>query len=66
MLKIMRKIIATSKLYGHDELHIPKKVIKEYTATEISQDTIFDWSIKDNKIILTPRKKVSIEDVKYD
>jgi hypothetical protein len=55
--------IATSKVYGHDELHIPRKVINKYTYTTISNDTIVDWYIRENEIILKPRKKVSVEDI---
>lgn len=55
--------IATSKVYGHDEIHIPRKIIKEYDYTDITNDTIIDWYIRDNEIILRPRKKVTVEDI---
>lgn len=55
--------IATSKVYGHDEIHIPRKIIDEYKYTEISNDTIIDWYIRDNEIILKPRKKVTVEEI---
>lgn len=55
--------IATSKVYGHEEIHIPRKIIKEYTYTEITNDTIIDWYIRDDEIILKPRKKVTVEEI---
>ena len=55
--------IATSKVYGHEEIHIPRKIIKEYTYTEITNDTIIDWYIRDDEIILKPRKKVIVEEI---
>ena len=55
--------IATSKVYGHEELHIPRKRIEEYEYTEITTDTIIDWYIKGNDIILKPRKKVTVEEI---
>lgn len=55
--------IATSKVYGHEELHIPRKIIEEYEYTEITTDTIIDWYISGNDIILKPRKKVTVEEI---
>lgn len=55
--------IATSKVYGHDEIHIPRKIITEYEYTEITNDTIIDWYIRENEIILKPRKKVTVEEI---
>ncbi len=55
--------IATSKVYGHEEIHIPRKVIKKYDYVEITNDTLIDWYIMDNDIILRPRKKVTVEDI---
>lgn len=60
---MLKNRIATSKVYGHDELHIPQKIIKEYSYTNISKDTIIDWYIQDNEIILRPRKKISVEEM---
>ena len=58
-------IMATSKIYGHDEIHIPKRIIKEYeNITPLTQGTLIDWIIRDGEIILKPRKKASIEDIK--
>lgn len=55
--------LASSKLYGNDELHLPKIIKEEFKKFPIDENTIFDWDIKDNEIILTPRKKVTINDV---
>ena len=55
--------LATSKLYGNDELHLPKIIKEEFKNFKIDENTIFEWDIKDNEIILTPRKKVTLEDV---
>ena len=55
--------LATSKIYGHDELHIPKEIKKTYTHTPLQKGTIIDWEIRDNEIILRPRKKVTVEDI---
>lgn len=55
--------LATSKLYGNDELHLPKIIKKEFKHFKIDENTIFEWSIKGNEIILTPRQKVTFDDV---
>lgn len=55
--------LASSKLYGNDELHLPKIIKEEFTDFKIDENTIFEWDIKDNEIILTPRKKITLEDV---
>ncbi|MDO5851075.1 MAG: hypothetical protein Q4Q23_01150 [Methanobacteriaceae archaeon] len=48
--------LATSKLYRNDELHLPKIIKEEFKDFVIDENTIFDWDIEDNNIILTPRK----------
>lgn len=55
--------LASSKLYGNDELHLPKIIKEEFKEFKIDKNTIFDWDIKDNEIILTPRQKVTFDDV---
>ena len=55
--------LASSKLYGNDELHLPKIIKEKFKEFPIDENTIFDWSIKNNEIILTPRQKVTIDDV---
>ena len=54
--------LASSKLYGNDELHLPK-IIEEFKQFPIDENTIFEWDIKDDEIILTPRQKVTLDDV---
>ena len=56
-------VLASSKLYGNDELHLPKIIKEEFKEFVIDENTIFEWDIKDNDIILTPRQKVRLEDV---
>lgn len=56
-------VLASSKLYGNDELHLPKIIKEEFKKFDIDENTIFEWDIKDNEIILTPRKKVTLNDV---
>ena len=56
-------VLASSKLYGNDELHIPKVVKNGFKSFEIDSDTIFDWDIRDDEIILIPRRKVNLDDV---
>lgn len=58
-----KMVLASSKLYGNDEIHIPKAIKKAFKQFQIDEDTIFDWDIKDNEIILTPRKKVKLDDI---
>ena len=55
--------LASTKLYGNDKLHLPKIVKDEFKEFEIDKNTVFDWDVKDNQIILTPRRKVTLEDV---
>lgn len=55
--------LANSKLYGNDELHLPKIIKKEFKKFEIDKNTIFEWDIVNDDIILTPRKKVTFDDV---
>ncbi len=55
--------LANSKLYGNDELHLPKIIKKEFKKFEIDKNTIFEWDIVNDDIILTPRKKVTLDDV---
>ncbi len=56
-------VLASSKLYGNDELHLPKIIKEEFKEFVIDENTIFEWDIKDKDIILTPRQKVRLEDV---
>ena len=55
--------LASSKLYGNDELHLPKVIKEEFKKFPIDEKTIFKWDIKYNEIILTPRQKVTLNDV---
>ncbi|KZX11839.1 hypothetical protein MBORA_13790 [Methanobrevibacter oralis] len=55
--------LATSKLYGNDELHLPKIIKDEFKDFPIDKNTIFDWDIQDNNIIITPRQKTTFDDV---
>ena len=55
--------LASSKLYGNDELHLPKIIKEKFNLFKIDKNTIFEWDIKDNSIIITPRQKVSFDDV---
>lgn len=55
--------LASSKLYGNDELHLPKIIKEEFKDFTIDENTIFEWDIIDDKIILLPRQKVTIDDV---
>ena len=55
--------LASSKIYGNDELHLPKIIKEQFKAFKIDKDTIFDWNIQDDKIIITPRKKVTTDDI---
>lgn len=55
--------LASSKLYGNDELRLPKIIKEEFKEFPIDENTIFEWDIKDNEIILTPRQNVTLNDV---
>lgn len=55
--------LASSKLYGNDELHLPKIIKEKFKKFPIDENTIFDWDIEDNTILLKPRKKVTFDDV---
>lgn len=55
--------LASSKLYGNDELHLPKIIKEKFKEFPIDENTIFDWDIQDNIILLKPRKKVTFDDV---
>ena len=55
--------LASSKLYGNDELHLPKIIKEKFNLFKIDKNTIFEWDIKGNSIIITPRRKVSFDDV---
>ena len=55
--------LASSKLYGNDELYLPKIIKEEFKQFPIDENTIFEWDIKDDEIILTPRQKVTLDDV---
>lgn len=55
--------MASSKLYGNDELHLPKIIKEEFKEFPIDENTIFEWDIRDGEIILTPRQKVTLDDV---
>ena len=55
--------LASSKLYGNDELNLPKIIKEEFKQFPIDENTIFEWDIKDDEIILTPRQKVTLDDV---
>ena len=55
--------LATSKLYGNDELHLPKIIKEKFKEFPIDKNTIFEWDIQNNNIILTPRQKVTLNDV---
>lgn len=55
--------LASSKLYGNDELHLPKIIKENFKEFPIDENTIFDWDIEDNTILLKPRKKVTFDDV---
>lgn len=55
--------MASSKMYGNDEIHIPKIIKKNFKPFELDEDTIFDWTIKGDEIILKPRKKIELEDI---
>ena len=50
-------------MYGNDELHIPKVVKNSFKDFELDENTIFEWDVVDGNIILTPRRKVSLDDV---
>lgn len=56
-------VLASSKIYGNDELHIPKAIKKAFKSVKIDENTIFDWDIKGDEIILKPRKKVTLDDI---
>lgn len=56
-------VMVNSKMYGNDELHIPKIIKKNFKPFELDENTIFEWTIQDDKIILKPRKKIELEDV---
>ena len=55
--------LASSKLYGNDELHLPKIIKEKFNHFKIDKETIFEWDIKGNSIIITPRQKVNFDDV---
>ena len=55
--------LASSKLNGNDELQLPKIIKEEFKDFPIDENTIFEWDIQDNNIILTPRQKVTLNDV---
>lgn len=55
--------LASSKLYGNDELHLPKIIKEKFKKFPIDENTIFDWDIQDNTILFKPRKKVTFDDV---
>ena len=59
----MVNCLASSKLNGNDELHLPKIIKEKFTSFELDENTIFDWSIEGDIIILKPRKKVTTEDI---
>ena len=50
-------------MYGNDELHIPKAVKNAFKACVIDEDTIFEWDVQGDVIILKPRRKVTLDDV---
>lgn len=54
---------ASSKLYGNEELHLPKIVKEKFNHFKIDKERIFEWDMKGNSIIITPRQKVSFDDV---
>ena len=37
--------LASSKLYGNDELHLPKIIKEEFKQFPIDENTIFEWDI---------------------
>ena len=51
-----------NKLYG-DDLHLTTITKKEFKKFPIDENIDFDWDIRDNNIILTPRQKVTFDDV---
>ena len=52
-----------NRSFSNDELHLPKIIKEKFKEFEIDENTIFEWDIVDNKIILTPRQKVTLDDV---
>ena len=59
----MDNILATTTLYKHFQLAIPKAIRNQFKDLNID-DTILDWSINENnEIIIKPRKKVNLDDV---
>lgn len=53
----------SSKLYSNDELYLDKIIKEKFNHFKIDKNTIFECNIKDNSIIMTPRQKVSFNDV---
>ena len=53
----------SSKLYDNDMLHLPKFIKDEFKEFPIDENTIFEWKVRENEIILTPRQKVTLKDV---
>ena len=41
----------------------PQIIKKNFKPFELDENTIFEWTIQDDKIILKPRKKIGLEDV---
>lgn len=60
---IMVNYLASSKMYGNDELHLPKIIKEKFTSFDLNEDTIFYWDIEGDNIILKPRKKVTTDDI---
>ena len=57
--------LATSKLYGNDELHLPKIIKEKFKEFPIDKNTIFEWDIQNNDVI-GMIKKEACDDGSWD
>lgn len=55
--------LTSSKMYEKDKLVLPNIIKEEFDCIELNEDTIFDWAIEDDKIILKPRNIVTTDDI---